>query len=359
MRQKNASRAGLTRCSFSQVSVLLLACRAFSEEPARVEWSFPNLPNWHTLVCDFYLDASFAQRAVWPALRVEQAWANGFDAVAVIDTAGGEPTAFREAKTVGDPLGLLVIPGRAELLADGSSVVQLFDASSSVPDSSSAGFRYLRSAVRVGDTSDPAGFTGMTNIANLVHGVEIVSGGRMDANAYGFAFRSNLTILGNSPLLERGFQLAGPSRAATLVFARDRNLAGIREALSNRRVLVVCGDRMFGSAEYLEPLFQRSIEIVTPSIHFRGKGRVAIQVLNRAPIPFELRLNGRLPELDVPSRLVLPPGKVAVLEGRCLSDRVRGTFQVALPCRVVNLLMEPDRPLRTAIRVIANYEPTP
>jgi hypothetical protein len=114
--------------------------------------------------------------------------------------------------------------------------------------------------------------------------------------------------------------------------------------------------QLYGEARFLEPLFQGSLEIVGPEIRIPRNGRALLQIRNRAPLDFDLRLNPKLPELDVESKAVLVSGKVSLVQVRCVSDRVTGQQEVVLPCKVLNLQVAPNRPLTTGLRLKVNYD---
>ena len=51
----------------------------------RTELPFPDLPGLVTLRCDFHLHTVFSDGDVWPTVRVEEAWRDGLDAIALTD----------------------------------------------------------------------------------------------------------------------------------------------------------------------------------------------------------------------------------------------------------------------------------
>ena len=194
-----------------------------------------------------------------------------------------------------------------------------------------------------------------------LHGIEIVNGTDYDPIAHQWCLDKKLTMVGNSdahdPMVWNYSGTTGNIRPMTLVFARDRTAAAIREALFARRTAVFSGNRLIGEPQFVGPLFQGSLEIVNPEIRIRGKGGAVVQIRNKSPLNLELRLAPKLPELDVPERIFLPAGKVSLLRVRCVSDRVTGEQEVLLPCKVLNVLVAPERGLRTVLRLKVNYDP--
>jgi hypothetical protein len=193
-----------------------------------------------------------------------------------------------------------------------------------------------------------------------LRGIEVVNGDRYDPICHGWCVEKQLALLGNSDAHDPlGFDFnraKGEFRPMTLVFARERTVEALREAMFARRTVIVSKGSLYGDKEHLEPLFQRSIEVVSAPVRFRGKGARIVQVRNALPIDLELRLNPKLPELDVQPRLVLPANSISILEVSCVSDRVTGE-QNTLPCYVLNWFVRPGRPLSTYLRLRVNYGP--
>jgi hypothetical protein len=115
--------------------------------------------------------------------------------------------------------------------------------------------------------------------------------------------------------------------------------------------------RLIGEPEYLEPLFLRSIEIIGPGVRLHGKRRAMVQIRNKSPLNFELRLNPKLPDLEVEEKVVLAAGKVSVVSVRSASDAVTGEREVRLPCTVLNLLAAPNRGLKTILPIKLEFGP--
>ncbi len=143
--------------------------------------------------------------------------------------------------------------------------------------------------------------------------------------------------MGNSDIHDPiAFEYPGPPgdiRPVTLVFARARTAAAVREALFQRRTAVFSRGQLYGEARFLEPLFHGSIEIVNPEIRLRGIGRALVQIRNRAPLDFDLRLNPKLPEVDVDGKALLVSGKVSLVQVRCVSDRSPASRRFCCPAR--------------------------
>ena len=156
------------------------------------------------------------------------------------------------------------------------------------------------------------------------------------------------------------FEYRGPPddmRPVTLVFAKARTAEALREALAARRTAVFSQGRLIGQPEYLEPLFRGAVEVINPEVRLRRKGTALIQIRNKSPLSFELRLKPNPPGLDVEEKTVLAAGKVSLIRVRDLADQATRETQVGLPCTVANLLAAPNEGLNTTLPVKVEFEP--
>ncbi len=368
------------------LALLALAFPALPQTRTRTELAFPDLPGYITLRCDFHMHTVFSDGDVWPGVRVEEAWRDGLDAIALTDHLEYLPHKSDLGTNYGRPYEIAIGAAR------------------------SLGILLLRSAeITRGEPPGHINAIGLTNLAAVnqtdntlavsnafaqgaflfwnhpgwkqpqnksvwykeqgeflergwLGGIEIVNGSDYDPIAHQWCLDKNLTMLGDSdahdPISFDYGTTPGERRPVTLVFATERSPKGIREALFARRTAVLSQGRLIGEPEYLKGLFQGSLEIVNPELRIQGKSRVLVQIRNKAPLNFECRLSPKLPECDVPSKLTLISGKVSLLEVRCVSDRVSGEQEIAIPCRVTNLLVQPNRGLSTSLRLKIRFQPS-
>jgi 3',5'-nucleoside bisphosphate phosphatase len=362
---------------------LLGSLSVHGEQRNRRELSFPDLSELITLRCDFHQHTVFSDGEVWPTVRVEEAWRNGLDAIAISDHIEYLPhhadiptnfgRSFQLARAAAAPLGIIVIqaaeitrgepPGHLNaLFLTNIPALDVQDYHVAVSNAFQQGaFLFWNHPGWKQPDGKAVWYAEQGEfLANgWLHGLEIVNGRDYDPIVHGWAVEKKLAIVGNTdehgPMAFDYDQTPAGMQPLTLVFAEARTAKAIREALFARRTAVFSRNQLFGESQFLEPLFQRSIEIVNPEIRIRGKGATLIQIRNKSPMDFELRLNPKLPELDVPTKFTLPAGRVAILEGKCISDRVTGQQQIFLPCRVTNLLVEPGKPLRTSLHLSIRY----
>lgn len=94
-----------------------MAAHGSERRPVR----FPDIPGFVTLVCNFHLHTVFSGGTVWPRVRVEEAWREGLDAIAMTEqlearhhraeVSGSSNTSFEKAAGRAQELGIILIRG--------------------------------------------------------------------------------------------------------------------------------------------------------------------------------------------------------------------------------------------------------
>lgn len=108
----------------------------------------------------------------------------------------------------------------------------------------------------------------------LLDGIEVANDVNYSDEALQIALDNNLTIMGTSDihkLVDWTFDVPnGGHRPITLVFAKDATIDGIREALLDRRTVVSYKDMLIGRDQYLLPLIQASVKIVSAKYYAKS-----------------------------------------------------------------------------------------
>ena len=68
------------------VAALLAACPVGGQ--SRDPLPVPDIPGYRTLKCDFHMHTVYSDGDVWPTLRVQEAWKDGLDAIAITESRG-------------------------------------------------------------------------------------------------------------------------------------------------------------------------------------------------------------------------------------------------------------------------------
>lgn len=354
---------------------------------ARTPLPFPDLPGYVTLRCDFHMHTVFSDGTVWPTVRVEEAWREGLDAIAITehieyqahraDVATNHNRAFELAAGAGRALDLLVIQG-AEItrkMPPGHfNALFLTNATALVTSE----WRHALQAAHAQGAfifwNHPGWEEQLTNgrvrwyaehtslwRTGLLHGIEVVNGRSYYPQAHRWALQRRLTLLGTSdihgPIGMDYLIHQGDHRPMTLVFARERSVAAIKEALLDRRTVVYAGDKLLGEEWFLRPLFERSVRLLKSAVTLRGTRTALVPIQNDCAADFVLERLEEVPELTVPKELTLAAGRIVLLELKARGKPERGTRRVQLPFRVTNLLIAPNRPLHVVLELDATFAP--
>ena len=94
----------------------------------------------------------------------------------------------------------------------------------------------------------------------LIMGIEIINSNMYVPIVQQWADEKGLTKLANSDW-HYSFRIRdGYHRAMTIVFAKDRSIDAVKEALIQRRTLGYAYNHLYGEQKFLEPIFQNSLK---------------------------------------------------------------------------------------------------
>jgi predicted metal-dependent phosphoesterase TrpH len=293
----------------------------------------PDLEGFETLKCDFHMHTVFSDGQVWPSMRVIEAWTDGLDAVALTDHIGtkhkrnkdilmnDQDNSFEIARKKGEELGILVVKGgeitykkpfghinalflkEIEKLAVGNEMDAVDEAVRQ------GAYLFLNHPGWPNDTSTLYPVHRELIAQKKLHGVEVFNGSESYPKAldwcdeYGLAYFSNTDLhFASANSYREKLQ-----RPMTLVFAKNRSVDGIQEALVAGRTLAWFSGNLAGKEELLREFVQKSIavKVIDP-----GKG--IVEVLNKTDIPYAVRYGNYMYSIPLPAnqilRLTLPQG---------------------------------------------------
>lgn len=108
-----------------------------------------------------------------------------------------------------------------------------------------------------------------------LHGIEVINTTDYAEESLALALENNLTIMGTSDihgLIDWDYTEKGNNRPITLVFAKEKSLPSLKEALFAGRTVAVYNDLLVGKEEFLLPLLKASITIENAT--YAGKSNV-------------------------------------------------------------------------------------
>jgi hypothetical protein len=255
---------------------------------------FPDVAGYHTLLCDLHMHTVFSDGSVWPNIRVQEAIRDGLDAIAVTDHIEYQPHRadiphpdrnrsheIADAEATGSEL--IVIRGSEitrEMPPGHANAIFVEDVNALLIDDPIAVFREANRQGAFVFWNHPNwtaqrddGIATLTEMhkmlinEGLLHGIEVVNEDTFSDEALEIALQNNLAILGTSDihgLIDWQYDVpAGGHRPVTLVFAADRSVDGVREALNARRTVVWHDNTLVGREDNIGLLLDASIQAVS------------------------------------------------------------------------------------------------
>ncbi len=367
----------MKKCYFLLIVLLVSQFSVNAQPNTRRVINIPDIPGYLTLKCDFHMHTVFSDGNVWPSIRVAEAWQEGLDAIAITDHMEYHPhkddlpvkfgRAYEIAKPHADDMGLLLIraaeitrqmpPGHFNcLFLDDVAALDEEDfwASMQAAVDQGAYIFWNHPGWRQKDEI-PIWHSEHDSIYGLgwMHGMEIVNGSSYYPLAYQWCLEKEITIFGNSDVHNPtglDFYSGGEeTRSLTLVFAREKNIESVREALDEGRTAVWRGQELYGQATFLKAIFDQSVRVISQPVKLIGEKFTYIQVKNESDIIFKLKMGDGLKGFGYAPELVLYPGRIAFMRLQNLTEGKEGNADISIPYSVTNLFTGPDEPLSVTL----------
>lgn len=353
----------------------------------RTEINIPDIPGYKTLKCDFHIHTVFSDGNVWPTVKVEEAWLQGLDSIAITDHLEYLPhkddirtdhnRSYEIARARAEQLSLILIKG-SEITRDmpPGHLNAIF-----LKDSTPLDVEDWRDAIRIANEQGALVFWNHPGWARqapggiavwydehseildkgFMMGIEVVNHTSYYPEVHQWAIDKNLAILGNSdshnPMAFDFEADKGEFRPFTLVFAEERSAEGIRQALLERRTAAVYQGKIIGDARFLEAIFKEAVSLKVSSVSVKGQGGAAVQIHNASDIDFQLVSGKSDGSLRVPEELKLSAGKTVVMGVTGISATMSGRKSVPVSYEVKNLLIGPGKGLPVTLALDVEFFP--
>ena len=358
------------KCAFCFLAVWAPAYGWAAERgEVRQELAFPNLPGLQTLACDLHMHTVFSDGEVWPSVRVAEAWRLGLDAIAITDHIEYQPHKTDVPTNFNRSYDLATGPAKAHRLL-------LIRAAEITRDTPPGHFNTLFlddiapldtpefvDAVRQANKQGAFVFWNHhawkgeekgawlevhTTLFNekLLHGMEVANGDDYYPQAHRWCLEKKLTMVGNSDIHAPDLNKTTTSaehRTLTLILARERTLAGLKEALKAGQTIVWYKEQLIGREELLRPFFSACLEVQPPTL--RSKTSVTVPLCNKCPA--DIRLERKTAQA---AQTTVLPGHSTTLLRIPVAD---GLKQVKLSCTATNFLIGPEKQLSITLTIPA------
>jgi len=257
--------------------------------------TFPDIPDYKTLKCDFHQHAIFSDGKVYPSIRVEEAIKDGLDAISITEHLEYQPhkkdiphpdrnrayqIALETKKSIKDTT--LIIANGSEITRDmppgHSNAIFIKDANLLLKDKAIDAFREAKRQGAFifwnhphwkGQVSD--GIARLTDVhrqlikEKLINGIEIVNEHIYSTEALEIALANDLTFIGASDvhgLIDWEYDVhKGGHRPITLVFAKEKSEEAIKTALFEGKTAIWFNNTLIGKQQFLEPLIEASLAV--------------------------------------------------------------------------------------------------
>ena len=319
---------------------------------------------------DFHMHTIFSDGLVWPTVRVEEAWREGLDVIALSDHIEYTPheddvkikfgRAYEIAKPTADMYNIILIQA-GEVTRDMPpghfNCLFMKDVSAlNTPDF----WKAIDNAVEQNafimwnhpgwlmEDEIPIWYGEHTRLYNEGHmnGMEVVNERSFYPLALQWCVEKNITMFGSTDIHSPTgmfYDLSlGDQRTMTLVFAKSRTEEAVKEALFSGRTVVYTDDLLIGKPEFLKEIFQNSVKVMVKDSDFDRAGTFYVQVTNTSEVPFRLISREQSKGLEYPQEMTLWPERTVILSIKAGNQSINKPDGIRLPYTVKNLLVNKD-----------------
>lgn len=284
----------------------------------------PSIDGYQLLKCDFHIHSVFSDGQTWPDTRVNEAWNQGLDAIALTDHIEYRRyksfliSDFNKSNEIavkrGEEIGLIVIPGSEitrkkplghinALFIRDANKLEVENEIDAINEAVAQGaFLIWNHPGWPNDTSTlyPVHQELIKN--KKLNGAEVFNGEELYPKVMDWCNAYNLTWFSNSDLHYTGSGAYRDKlrRPMTLVFVKERSSEGIREALFAGRTLAYFDNCLAGNEEYIREIVSKSVDVKVVNSQ---KGTVEIS--NLSDITFQIKFGNYMYSKPVYANQVL------------------------------------------------------
>jgi len=274
----------------------------------------PDFSGYKVLKCDFHMHTIFSDGIVWPTVRVDEAWAEGLDAIAITDhiennpskkfVGGDDNSSYEIALPHAKQKNLILIrageitrkmpPGHFNALF--LSDVNKLDTSNFMDAFIEAGKQgafiiWNHPGWKAQQPDTCKWWEIHTELLNkgLLHGVEVFNEMEYYPIALDWCDIRGLAYTAASDIHDISattYNLEKHHRPMTLVLTEELSERGIKDALFAKRTIAWFGDFLAGKEEHLKAFFMASVSAKLFEENNRGQ---VYSLKNDSDIPFTLK----------------------------------------------------------------------
>jgi 3',5'-nucleoside bisphosphate phosphatase len=296
--------------------------------------TIPDIQGYKTLKGDFHLHTVFSDGLVWPTVRVDEAVDERIDIIVATDHLEYRPhlkdipsdynRSYDIEKPYAEKRDILLVKGaeitrsmppghfNALFITDANALAKE-DFKEAVQEAKKQGgfimWNHPGWKAQQPDTIQWFDIHTWLLENGLMNGIEIYNDREYYRPVFEWALQKKLTIFSNSDShgpTGSAYDLVNSHRPVTLVFAKERTLESVKEALLAGQTAAFTENMVRGREEWLSPLFKACVEV-------SRKGK-SISLNNKSDIVFEIEDNtGTLFKLEPKASDSFNAAKKAVL----------------------------------------------
>lgn len=277
----------------------------------------PHIMGYQTLKVELHAHTIYSDGQVLPRTRIDEAWQDGLDAIAITDHMGSrnfkdtdDNTSYEQAIGRANQIGMLLIRSteltyseptghiNAFFIKDANEIYKSRKGGREV-DPANADATVLAAYnqgafLSINHPGWPDNESTLTDQQlgwikkGYVKGIELFNEGELYPKSVDDCLKYNLAMTAATDIhgLTAHLYAKDAIRPMTLVLAKERTLESIQEAMTERRTLALYNGQLAGKREFVEAIYQASI--VRQKVAEGKEGRVTYELTNTSDIPFVL-----------------------------------------------------------------------
>lgn len=357
--------------------LLLISIFVFGQEPRKF---FMPPSEKNIISTDLHIHTVFSDGVVWPSVRVEEAYREGIELIAITDHLEYQPhkedipnldknRAFEIAKMFNQEIDendyinfkvpnekLIVIPGveitrdtpnpghiNAVFIKDANEILQKDSLSGVIKANNQNAFVFWNHPMW---SQRDNGIARLADIHKfmiknkLLHGIEVVNFDTFSEEAFSIALDENLTILGTSDihgLTYWDYQIdLGGHRPMTFVITESKDTDEIKKALFKGQTFIWFNDMIIGKEENIQPILKSNI-VIKSNGYTKDYTSVKINIKNNSCVNFKLEYLGKYSFYKNSKFIVVPKyGEIDLL-----IKTIKKRKKIDLEFKVENALIGP------------------
>lgn len=344
------------------ISLICLVCIAnVAVSQSRKVINIPDINGFVTLKGDFHMHTVFSDGTVWPTVRVQEAWNEGLDIIAITDHIEYRPhskdvvadhnRSFDIAKPLADQLDIILVkaaeitrsmpPGHLNaFFITNANLLERDDVNDAIKEARDQGaflvWNHPGWKAQQPDTTKWWDEHTYLFENDLMHGIEVFNHSSYYPEALDWANEKNLTMFCNTDV-HAPMMVENGHRPLTLVFAKSRTEGGVKEALFSRRTAVYFENTLMGRSDILQPIFFESLDYDNKALNLANGKNGVVNIKNNSDVDYELELVQPGVGFDAPENVTLKAHQITpvVLSGN--SDEVGSVKKLDVYYAVKNM----------------------